>query len=163
MSRRPSYPETSCGLNIRACSMWSLVDSEAREREGAVGTTESKTGFPLYEVQMRPNSAPARTGQGSRKWNGKYAPVNYHFQFSGPVTALRARAGTRAKFKIDCPLNHSTPKSSHGSVTPAPKKLLPTGDISHGLARVELSSINSLPFQLDRYINFSLTPLSINC
>lgn len=60
LSRRPSYPETSCGLNIGACPMWSLVDSETRERERAVGTTESKTGFPLYEVQMRPNSAPAR-------------------------------------------------------------------------------------------------------
>ena len=34
----------------------------------------------------------------------KYVPVNYAFQFSGPVTALRA--GTRANSK-----------SSHGSVT----------------------------------------------
>jgi hypothetical protein len=30
----------------------------------------------------------------------KYAPVNYAFRFSGPVTALRA--GARAKSKIDC-------------------------------------------------------------
>ena len=37
-------------------------------------------------------------------WLHKYAPVNYAFRFSGPVTALRARAGTRAKSKIDCPL-----------------------------------------------------------
>ena len=37
------------------------------------------------------------------------------------------------------------PESSHGSVTPTPNKLLPTGDISHSLAGVELSSTNSLP------------------
>jgi hypothetical protein len=55
------------------------------------------------------------------------------------------------------------PKSSNGSVTHTPNKLLPTGDISHGLARVELSSANSLPFQLDRYLTFPFTPLSINC
>ena len=85
--------------------MWSLVDSETRERErerGAVGTTESKTGLPLYEVQIRPNLAPARTGQFSAGGKGaesggkrtvRYAAVNYPFQFSGPVTALRARAG----------------------------------------------------------------------
>jgi hypothetical protein len=62
----------------------------------------------------------------------KYAPVNYAVWFSGPVTALRA--GTRAKSK-----------SSHGSVTPTPNKLLPTGDISHSLAGVELSSTSSIP------------------
>jgi hypothetical protein len=42
--------------------------------------------------------------------------VNYAFRFSGPVTALRARAKS---------------KSSHGSVTPTPNKLVPTGNISH--------------------------------
>jgi hypothetical protein len=61
-----------------------------------------------------------------------YVPV---LRFSGPVAALRA--GTRAKSKIDCPL---TTESSHGSVTPAPNKLLLTGDISHSLVGVELSS-----------------------
>ena len=57
-----------------------------------------------------------------------YVPVNYAFRFSGPVTALRA--GTRAK---------------SNSEAAAPNKLLPTGDISHSLAGVELSSTNSLP------------------
>jgi hypothetical protein len=51
-------------------------------------------------------------------------------------------------------------------VTPTPNKLLPTGDISHSLAGVELSSTNSLPdttvSQLDRHTNFSFAPLSIN-
>ena len=58
--------------------------------------------------------------------------MNYAFQFSGPVTALRA--GTRAKSK-----------SSHGPVIPTPNKLVLTGNIPHSLAGVELSSINSLP------------------
>jgi len=49
-----------------------------------------------------------------------------------PTAALRA--GTRAKSKF-----------SHGSVTPTPNKLMLTGNISHSLAGVELSFINSLP------------------
>jgi hypothetical protein len=86
-------------------------------------------------------------------------PVNYAFQFSGHRDGPKGKGKGRdtAKFKTDCP-----PKSSHGSVTSTPNKLLLTSDISHGLARVELSSISSLPFQLDKYINFSFTPLSIN-
>ena len=90
-------------------------------------------------------------------------------RFSGPVTALRVRVKGKGKGKVKDRLSsegRSTPESSHGSVTPTPNKLLPTGDISHSLAGVELSSTNSLPdttvSNLDKYTTFSFTPWSIN-
>ena len=53
--------------------------------------------------------------------------MNYAVLFSD----LRAETRTKSK-------------SSHGSVTPTPNKLLPTGNISHSLAGVKLYSTSSL-------------------
>ena len=67
--------------------------------------------------------AARRTGWVRWKGGRKQLPVkyvNYAFRFSGPVTALRA--GARAKSKIDY------------------NKLLPTGDISHGLLDTTVSN-----------------------
>ena len=74
--------------------------------------------------------------------------MNYAFRFSGSVTALRA--GTRAKSNSE----DLTPKSSHGSVTHAPNKLL-ICTLVHKLLTITWRnfskvnmSLNHLPFEL---------------